>query len=1512
MAFSASIYVPGLITLSYPFTGQSITSHVRLAGSVVIDRNKLPQGTQYIIDQLPPGTDPLSVPVSAALNGKRYYLGVVSYYIDDNVYREVDYTEDEISSYQFDQDYLPTIIQGEDLSPGEHRLTIQITAFSFDNPAVEIFDIIELTFVYDQSAVSIFDYLQQITPQLYLGEVDWQIMMRAYDYVLTQRAEGALKNDVDFLEQLYDVDQVPDTLLPYLAVTLGYQYFAGIAGRNQEAVRQEIRFLPDWQKSVGTEESILVLLRALGLNANLTPLYLNLQENTLVEGVNRYFAASDEDLIRSDTFTNRVFTPFTHAHNFLPNTVVTRFFVGTVNVLTVMWNAAEEKPVVASYNPAINWIEFGGVTPPDKATFESYLDRIDVGNNRGGLTLFFNETAKFEMRVHIESDYQFVRDTRPGRNHRLSEFFDVDVLDRSNPNVLVAEDYQRVLNIILKSKPFRTKLREITFPISLADIYHVNTTSLSTTGQLGNLDIVAKNNIGNTGVNLNFPIREEVKLTQYYRAIEGFTFGWENDCDRWENRFGIFHSLAIEPDLHGCRVRHLIQTDGLMRRGYAVRVEDDSNERVPDLDRQTRLLRRLGLEIKNFKGGDERKKVNYDQLVYWTKFFLNPNQSPPCPPGSPGSPFSPFSPASPMVSPASPYSPSGSPTGSSGPIDNFRVLNTSVVELDSPSPISPTNKVVHMFRVMDADNPGVYSELRVTFDGGNSIEYEWVGCGPAQVINMTPVPQNPNICFAKTPPDFSVDFVHPTIPGIMIFLQFSAFMTPENVDYLFAVDPTYNNMPFKTMGDTSPPSDPYWYVFATVITDPYKHPVQWLGLFDSVNTNFQDVTCCTELGTVNPGGFLSIDEELEESYRYPIYHGIELLAIEDATGDIVDRLVWNGSYWETVLKRTELFWNMLPTGTGGDTWGSSPAVSPAQSPYEAPSVNNVRVIGDVGLIAGSPGASPMMSPADPCLQRSSYTIKLCAMKAGEKLLYRLKAQIADYWSLGRLHRGEYSPWDRQDLWYGAFQAGDLIDLKHNKYIDAAAMDDFYFRATPEGVSPGTAQMHPAFRYTLTPPTPIDRMQWDSGDYWDGLPEQAPMPFEAAKFWDAGSLDPRYIHISHFPNKTLWSASSVFNIALVSPETPGVAPDPVFSLTAPAQVLEGDTGVNTIVTCTVAFEGSEAPAQIDFETFPISPGATPGDDYIPVSGTLVFAPGEYLKTFEVQIIGDDFDETDELFGVRILNPVGGQTILGQDSATVTILQDGDTVTPPLLEELFLTGAKNDPVTGGTGGVGWAGSWVNDTPDFDIQATRQPGITYGNAQLYNPGDCAAEYRNVINNSSSQEWLGSRPINNIERLGLVGQPLYFSMLYEQDADNSRRIDFFNATFQSNVGKRFYIQVSDSGLDETRFEFGTGGGPGGNHFRVVNNVPRTGPHLIVGKIERTAANSTKRGEVRLAINPPNLLVESWDSVGGNNNMFNNLPTAEYEWVNMVIRTEGRPDLPFKWDAIRVGRTWEEVVPTV
>jgi subtilisin family serine protease len=78
--------------------------------------------------------------------------------------------------------------------------------------------------------------------------------------------------------------------------------------------------------------------------------------------------------------------------------------------------------------------------------------------------------------------------------------------------------------------------------------------------------------------------------------------------------------------------------------------------------------------------------------------------------------------------------------------------------------------------------------------------------------------------------------------------------------------------------------------------------------------------------------------------------------------------------------------------------------------------------------------------------------------------------------------------------------------------------------------------------------------------------------------------------------------------------------------------------------------------VDYATVP-GGTATPGADYMLISGTLTFKAGEVSKTFTVPIVNDNFDESSETVNLALSNPTGGAT-LGTPVTAVLTISDED--------------------------------------------------------------------------------------------------------------------------------------------------------------------------------------------------------------------------------------------------------------
>jgi hypothetical protein len=109
-----------------------------------------------------------------------------------------------------------------------------------------------------------------------------------------------------------------------------------------------------------------------------------------------------------------------------------------------------------------------------------------------------------------------------------------------------------------------------------------------------------------------------------------------------------------------------------------------------------------------------------------------------------------------------------------------------------------------------------------------------------------------------------------------------------------------------------------------------------------------------------------------------------------------------------------------------------------------------------------------------------------------------------------------------------------------------------------------------------------------------------------------------------------------------------------TVTIDSVTLPEGTCSPTAATFTVTLSGATSfPASVDYATFDET--ATGGSDYVPVAGTLSFAPGTTAGTISVPITADLADENDESFDVVLSNPVNA-TILGGTGVGIILNDD----------------------------------------------------------------------------------------------------------------------------------------------------------------------------------------------------------------------------------------------------------------
>ncbi|PEG40595.1 chitinase [Mycolicibacterium duvalii] len=139
----------------------------------------------------------------------------------------------------------------------------------------------------------------------------------------------------------------------------------------------------------------------------------------------------------------------------------------------------------------------------------------------------------------------------------------------------------------------------------------------------------------------------------------------------------------------------------------------------------------------------------------------------------------------------------------------------------------------------------------------------------------------------------------------------------------------------------------------------------------------------------------------------------------------------------------------------------------------------------------------------------------------------------------------------------------------------------------------------------------------------------------------------------------------------------VPPVPVPSLTVgDASVAEGDSG-STTLSFQVTLSGPATDIVTVGYTTSTGTATVADDDYVPLVGTLTFAPGETVKTVAVAVNGDTTVELDEQLSLRLSAPVNATIADGVGAGTI-VNDDVDTApsAPPAVSVADLAVAEGD--------------------------------------------------------------------------------------------------------------------------------------------------------------------------------------------------------------------------------------------
>lgn len=310
--------------------------------------------------------------------------------------------------------------------------------------------------------------------------------------------------------------------------------------------------------------------------------------------------------------------------------------------------------------------------------------------------------------------------------------------------------------------------------------------------------------------------------------------------------------------------------------------------------------------------------------------------------------------------------------------------------------------------------------------------------------------------------------------------------------------------------------------------------------------------------------------------------------------------------------------------------------------------------------------------------------------------------------------------------------------------------------------------------------------------------------------------------------------------------------PVFSV--------GDNAGVAVITVSRT-EGTQGTVSVDYRADGGS--AAPGPDYQPISGTLVFGPGETSKTFSVPVRDNPYNRADHSVNLVLGSPTGGALLGPLSSATLVIKDVNPDTVAPQVADLRLAGPTTgidtitlvfnkplDPATASNpanyhvvavGADGWLGtpddsgvglSWASFDPTTN-SVTLQPAASLGSNQFYH--------------------VQVAGVTDPGGLGIAG--------------GSYDAFFARGTFLSypdSHGSLVTFMVKGGGvLDLTRYANGDG-----QRLQVLDPVPRR--TSVIGVVQGMASTSLDSitglgafGQVRLRFNSPPINVANMPFAG-------------------------------------------------
>ena len=271
-------------------------------------------------------------------------------------------------------------------------------------------------------------------------------------------------------------------------------------------------------------------------------------------------------------------------------------------------------------------------------------------------------------------------------------------------------------------------------------------------------------------------------------------------------------------------------------------------------------------------------------------------------------------------------------------------------------------------------------------------------------------------------------------------------------------------------------------------------------------------------------------------------------------------------------------------------------------------------------------------------------------------------------------------------------------LVQNKVLTAAELDRM--RSDDDLFALGIVNTN--FDYSTKP---VIRNFWDSIGQWNATAWESAATWNTTVWTNASTWTPEtWESVSQWSDAT-WTASKTW-----TPET-WSAP---FASLLDVKITEGNIGRKTLEFKITLSKASDR--KIQFKYSSIDGTAIAGQDYLAVNATLIFNPGETLKSIKVEILADTLIEKDETFTLKINQAIAlpkdsTQTEtainLAKNIATATI-QNDDVRTR-------FTRPRNDFYGINQGAIVYHNQSTGQLAFGMLDATNTPRLTYLTATL-----------------------------------------------------------------------------------------------------------------------------------------------------------------------------------------------------